>query len=97
MGSTATKRSKGDGAAAAPSTPSSDKRGSWKSRAVLRTVEAGSAVECVHCEEPIKFRAKIRQHQAICNIYEKGVWKRVEHYHKDCYDDLGAPYGEPAA
>jgi hypothetical protein len=36
--------------------------------------------------------------QAICNIYDAGVWLRVEHYHLDCYITSGEPYGpaEPA-
>ena len=72
------------------------KKANWKSRAVLRTVEAGNSVDCMVCGERIKFRAKIRQYQAICNVYEKGVWKRVEHFHQECYDEAGQPFGKPA-
>lgn len=67
----------------------------WKSRAVHRLVEAGSVVTCVGCGEHIKFRAKVRAKQVICNVYRKGVWQRVEHYHDDCYTAAGAPYGAP--
>jgi DNA-directed RNA polymerase subunit RPC12/RpoP len=66
----------------------------WESRAVIRLIEAGSVAECPHCTERVKFRARHRDHQVICNVYEKGVWQRVEQYHLDCYDDAAAPYGE---
>lgn len=68
----------------------------WTSRAVRRLVEPGSWVTCVLCSETIKFAARVRHEQAICNIYEGGQWQRVEHYHAECYDEMGAPYG-PAA
>jgi hypothetical protein len=32
----------------------------------------------------------------IANVYENGVWARVEHYHADCYAEAGAPYGAPS-
>ncbi len=65
----------------------------WKSRAVFRLIEAGSAVTCVGCGDHIKFRARLRARQAICNVYVKGVWQRVEHFHEDCYVEAGEPYG----
>ena len=65
----------------------------WKSRAVFRLIEAGSAVSCVECDEHIKFKAKIRAKQVICNVYTKGVWQRVEHFHEECYTRAGEPYG----
>lgn len=68
----------------------------WKSRAVFRLIEAGSAVTCVGCGEHIKFKAKIRAKQVICNVYAKGVWQRVEHFHEDCYARADRPYGEPS-
>ena len=68
-------------------------RPTWQSRAVVRAVEAGSAVDCASCGERIKFQAKIRQQQAICNVYQQGRWERVEHYHLDCYVGAGEPYG----
>lgn len=68
----------------------------FKSRAVLRLIEAGSGAFCERCEEQVKFRARERLQQAICNVYVKGVWNRVEHYHEECYLDAGEPYG-PAA
>ena len=69
------------------------KKPTWKSRAVYRLIEAGSAVTCERCGEHIKFKAKIRAKQVICNVYVKGVWKRVEHFHDECYRQAGEPYG----
>lgn len=93
MAPTTTRRSRAGGRAA----PRSRR---WTSRAVLRAIEPGSSVTCVECGEPVKFRAKVKAQQAICNVYVKGVWDRVEHYHAECYTTAGAPYGEaqpPAA
>src|SRR5690349_13959526 len=66
--------------------PSARKTAPRTSRAVLRDVEPGSTVECAHCGERVKFQAKVRNRQVICNVYVKGVWDRVEHFHADCYD-----------
>jgi hypothetical protein len=63
------------------------------SRAVTRPVEAGSSVMCAGCEQPVKFTAKVRLWQVIANVYVNGVWDRVEHYHADCYEESGRPYG----
>src|SRR3954451_11630709 len=68
----------------------------WQSRAVLRTIEAGSSAICVSCDQQVKFKAKVKAHQVICNVYVNGRWDRVEHYHLECYTESGAPYGEPA-
>ncbi|MFW2381935.1 MAG: hypothetical protein ACN4GZ_09270 [Acidimicrobiales bacterium] len=65
----------------------------WESRAVTRLIEAGSMTECEHCEERVKFRARHRDMQVICNVYTKGVWTRVEHYHEDCYVKASEPFG----
>lgn len=67
----------------------------WQSRAVSRTVDAGNSAYCAVCDELIKFRARIRAEQIICNVYVKNRWDRVEHYHPECYTGAGAPYGEP--
>lgn len=66
----------------------------WESRAVLRLIEAGSIAECPHCGERVKFRARHRDQQVICNVYEGGVWKRVEQYHEHCYEEADKPHGE---
>lgn len=63
------------------------------SRAVQRRVEAGSSVMCATCDEQVKFAAKQNRQQVIANVYVDGHWDRVEHYHADCYDSAGAPYG----
>jgi hypothetical protein len=66
----------------------------WTSRAVIRDVEAGSSVDCAHCGERVKFQAKMRNRQVICNVYVGGQWDRVEHFHADCYTAAGKPHGE---
>lgn len=71
------------------------KKPQFTSRGVTRPVEAGSAVECAYCGERVKFRAKVRQYQVICNVYEKRQWDRVEHYHDECYVKADSPYGPP--
>jgi DNA-directed RNA polymerase subunit RPC12/RpoP len=68
----------------------------FRSRAVLRTIEAGTTAECEHCGERVKFMAKVRKQQVICNVYVRGRWDRVEHYHAECYELADEPYGEPA-
>jgi len=68
----------------------------WKSRAVSRLVEPGNWAECSLCEEVIKFRARERRVQVICNVYVSNRWDRVEHFHPDCYKAAEAPYGDPA-
>ena len=68
----------------------------WQSRAVLRTIEAGSAATCAHCDDQVKFKAKSKAQQVICNVYVDGKWNRVEHFHLECYRAAGEPYGTPA-
>jgi hypothetical protein len=63
-------------------------------RAVVRTIDAGSSTICERCEQPVKFSAKVKRHQVICNVYVKGAWDRVEHFHLECYLEGGSPYGE---
>lgn len=52
---------------------------------------------CVHCDQQVKFSAKVKRQQVICNVYVQGRWNRVEHYHLECYHDAGLPHGEAAA
>ena len=66
------------------------------SRAVTRPIEPGSSVVCASCKQPVKFTAKARRWQVIANIYVDGVWNRVEHYHAECYEGVGRPYGSAA-
>ena len=63
------------------------------SRAVLRRVEAGSMSLCAHCDEQVKFAAKLNRLQVIANVYVDARWDRVEHFHAECYDLAGEPYG----
>ncbi len=51
---------------------------------------------CVHCRAQVKFAARVQLKQVIANVYDKGVWQRVEHYHADCYEQAEKPYGVPA-
>ena len=67
----------------------------WKSRAATRLIEAGSMTDCSHCEERVKFQARERHMQVICNVYVDGRWDRVEHFHAPCYEAAGQPFGEP--
>ena len=63
------------------------------SRAVARYIEAGNTATSAACKLPVKFRAKSKLQQVIANVYTEGVWERVEHYHIDCYENAGRPYG----
>ncbi len=66
-------------------------------RAVVRSIDAGSSAICVHCDQQVKFSAKVKRQQVICNVYQHGKWHRVEHYHLECYLEAGMPHGEVAA
>lgn len=66
-----------------------------RSRAVERVIQPGSLGSCMVCDKPVSFRARHRLTTIIANVYVKGRWDRVEHYHSDCYDEAGQPYGEP--
>lgn len=79
----------------APTSTSKSTTKKWKSRAVVRPVDAGNSAYCAVCGELIKFRARVRAEQIICNVYVKNKWDRVEHYHPDCYQTAEVPYGEP--
>lgn len=65
-----------------------------RSRAVMRSVEAGCSATCTLCDQPIKFRVKLKAHQVICNVYVDGVWVRVEHFHYECYGEAESPHGD---
>ncbi len=66
------------------------------SRAALRPIEAGSYVDCARCRQRVKFQAKIRLMQVICNVYDQGRWVKVEHYHESCYLETDLAYGPPS-
>lgn len=69
----------------------------WTSRAVERPIEAGNSATCAHCGTAVKFIARQQGRQVIANVYEDGVWRRVEHFHAACYGEAGQPYGPAAA
>lgn len=64
------------------------------SRAAIRTVEPGTSTWCHSCEDPIKFNARKKPKEVICNVYDDGQWQGVERYHTPCYEAVGSPYGE---
>ena len=64
------------------------------SRAVLRRIEPGNLATCAHCDQLVKFAAKMHLLQVICNVYVGGRWQRVEHYHEDCYNEADKPHGD---
>ena len=65
------------------------------SRAVDRPIDPGNDAACAHCGERVKFVARMHSRQVIANVYEQEKWKRVEHFHSECYEAAGAPYGTP--
>jgi hypothetical protein len=71
--------------------------GAWTSRAVLRFIEAGSMTSCETCGGPVKFQARTKAKQVICNVYVDQQWVRVEHFHHECYLQAGSPHGEADA
>lgn len=92
--SSSTKAPKSTSRASKPARSTPKKNSKFSSRAVLRDVEAGSVVDCAHCGERVKFQAKVRNRQVIANVYVRGTWDRVEHFHAECYDLADKPYGE---
>jgi len=65
-----------------------------KSRAVVRNIDPGNSATCRHCGAPVKFVARAGLRQVIANVYDDGIWDRVEHYHEPCYAEAGTPHGE---
>lgn len=66
-----------------------------RSRAVKRIIEPGDTTPCAHCGERVKFQARLTRYRVICNVYEGDVWRRVEHFHLECYTEAGEPHGSP--
>ena len=66
-------------------------------RAVIRSIDPGCAATCAACGQAVKFAAKVKAQQVICNVYVKTKWNRVEHYHLACYITAGSPHGSAAA
>jgi hypothetical protein len=62
-------------------------------RAVIRRVDPGSSTTCSSCNEYVRFAARENRQQVIANVYEHDRWNRVEHFHRDCYELTGSPYG----
>ncbi len=72
---------------------SEERVSTFTSRGVRRRVEPGEGSSCARCGESIKFSMKAPAHQIIANVYENGVWNRVENFHDTCYLSAGLPYG----
>ena len=66
-------------------------------RAVIRAIDPGCAATCVACNQAVKFAAKVKAQQVICNVYVNRKWNRVEHFHLSCYVTSGSPHGHAAA
>jgi hypothetical protein len=66
----------------------------FTSRAIVRYIEAGNSANCASCGDVVQFRARVKTQQVICNVYVDGKWDRVEHFHRECYDTAGKPFGE---
>ena len=66
----------------------------FTSRAVVRFIEAGNSANCATCGDMVQFRARVKSQQVICNVYNDGKWDRVEHFHRECYEAAGQPFGE---
>lgn len=69
------------------------------SRAALRLVQPSTdcpEAQCASCGERIIFSARNRPQVVIANVYVRGRWDRIEHFHPDCYENAEQPYGEPS-
>ena len=64
-----------------------------ESRAVLRSIEAGSDAVCPYCGVQVRFAARQKVRKVIANVYVDGRWDRVEHFHEACYARAGEPHG----
>lgn len=65
-------------------------------RALTRRIIQGSNINCPGCDEIVLYRPwKGTEYQILCNVYWRGRWHRVEHWHPDYYLDAGQPHGEP--
>ena len=62
-------------------------------RAVLRYIDPGDTTRCQYCDQPLRFKARVRLKKVICSVYKRGKWNRVEHFHERCYDAAGQPHG----
>lgn len=69
----------------------------FTSRAVIRFTQPGLLDACAHCDQQIKFRARLKPKHVIANVYggRPSRWLRVELFHADCYLAAGMPYGDP--
>jgi hypothetical protein len=64
-------------------------------RATTRWIDPGSFLVCSHCRQIVRFRPRQTCLQVIVNVYVDDRWARVEHFHAECYDAAGMPFGAP--
>jgi hypothetical protein len=64
---------------------------------VDRLIEPGNNAACERCGMTVKFQARTQLRQVIANVYDNGIWSRVQHFHAECYLEAGAPYGSTSA
>lgn len=67
-------------------------------RAVEKNLLSGNQEYCSYefCSYPrhiIISKTRFPIKEIIANVYFEDKWQRVEHFHSDCYDKMGNPYG----
>ncbi len=67
-------------------------------RAVEKPLTAGKEeycgyLACEYAKRKIASSSRAPIKEVIANVYENGKWSFVVHFHVDCYNKLGQPYG----
>lgn len=64
-------------------------------RAVAIKTTPGVYEWCAGCASQIRFQPwrGTRPHHICANVYRRGTWDRVEHWHPTCYRQAGHPHG----
>jgi hypothetical protein len=57
---------------------------------LLKWIPTVHACTLETCGQPIKGK-KGKRPSVCCNVYENGLWNRVEHFHPECYDGRWGP------
>lgn len=65
----------------------------FQTRVVSKPCTAGDFIVCRRCGAEIKYRARTKDREVLCNVYENGAWDRLERFHPACYVGAGEPYG----
>ncbi len=73
-------------------------------RTAIKIIEAGRDEDVLcpadkwGCGNPVRFTVRVPlglRKEVIVNIYHRGKWVRVEHFHLACYIRAFMPYGRP--